>query len=99
MEETTWQFVLHTDGVREAWTWRRTRIDGAPLEVSCDFHADYGKAVNDAIRHGFRPSHEPWAVINGNSVTHFLPDCRPPRPRGRKRAGPRTPASTSVRKS
>lgn len=82
-----WQFVVHKNGAGEIWTWRRARLDGKPLEVSADAHASYGKVINDAIKHGFRPRQEPWVVTDGASITHFSP-CRDVPP-ARKRKKPK----------
>ena len=62
------------------------------MEVSAEAHPDYGKAINDAIKHGFRPRQEPWVVTDGASITHFSPHG-PARKRkkaalARKRKGP-----------
>jgi hypothetical protein len=76
---TVWQFVLHKNGTRKSWTWRRTRPDGFVLEISAGPHAEYGKAINDAIRHGFRPERESWVVTDDHSVFHFPPAHAGPR--------------------
>ena len=81
-----WQFVVHKNGAGEIWTWRRARLDGTPLEVSAEAHPDYGKAINDAIKHGFRPRQEPWVVTDGASITHFSPHRGAPPARKRKKA-------------
>lgn len=86
-----WQFVLHKNGASEVWTWRRSRMDGAPLEVSAEAHPNYGKVINDAIRHGFRPQQEPWVVTDSVSITHFEPLPRVRRARKGKKAPPGAP--------
>lgn len=84
-----WQFVVHKNGAGETWTWRRARPDGMPLEVSADPHPSYGKVINDAIKHGFRPQEDRWVVTDSASITHFEPlgDAKPPR-KPKKAASP-----------
>jgi hypothetical protein len=82
-----WQFVVHKNGAGETWTWRRCRPDGTPLEISAETHANYGKVINDAIQHGFRPRHQPWVVTDSASVTHYAP-CNGLRPSRKGRKAP-----------
>ena len=66
-----WQFVCHDDGT-EAWTWRRAGPDGL-LEASSEPMQNYGKAVADAIRHGFQPKVDSWTVHLGRGSMHYPP--------------------------
>jgi hypothetical protein len=66
-----WQFVCHDDGA-EAWTWRRAGPDGG-LEASSDPMPNYGKAVLDAINHGFQPKTDSWTVHLGRNSVHYPP--------------------------
>ena len=71
-----WQFVMHQDPYGEVWTWRRLMFDGS-IEFTSEPHADFGKAVIDAVRNGFQPKQHPWVVITGDRCTHFAPDEPP----------------------
>lgn len=70
-----WQFVCHDDGA-EAWTWRRAGPDGL-LEASSEPMQNYGKAVADAIRHGFQPKTDSWTVQVARGSMHFPPRSGP----------------------
>jgi hypothetical protein len=66
-----WQFVCQDDGP-EAWTWRRGGPDGA-LEASSEPLQNYGKAVLDAIQHGFAPKTDSWTVHLSRDSLHHPP--------------------------
>src|SRR5262245_46052175 len=58
------------------WTWRQLSIDGSIAHISSAF-SDYGAAVVDAIKHGFRPREHHWVVMNRTGITHFHPGNAP----------------------
>jgi hypothetical protein len=66
-----WQFVCHDDGA-EAWSWRRAGPDGG-IEASSEPMQNYGKAVADAIRHGFQPKSDSWTVHLARGSMHYPP--------------------------
>jgi hypothetical protein len=68
----TWQFMEVADGSAGIWTWR-VLGPGGNLEGTSEPHRNYGAAVTDAIRHGFLPSNDHWAVITSAGVTRFEP--------------------------
>jgi hypothetical protein len=70
-----WQFVCHDDGA-EAWTWRRAGSDGL-LEASSEPMQNYGKAVLDAIKHGFMPKVDSWTVHLAKGSMHYPPRLGP----------------------
>ena len=78
-----WQFVCQDDGA-EAWTWRRAGPSGA-LEASSEPLPDYGKAVLDAIHHGFAPKTDSWTVHLAKDSLHY---SRRQAPTGTGREGP-----------
>src|SRR5262249_18576906 len=67
-----WEF-LH-DG--DAWIWRVFRIDGS-IENMSEPMAVFGKALIDAVRHGFRPQQTHWTISDKGGVTHFAPGAAP----------------------
>jgi hypothetical protein len=71
-----WQFVRHGSGSSELWIWRRLRADGALEEVSPP-HETLGKAVADALAHGFKPRSQLWETRTGNWITRYRPG-KPP---------------------
>ena len=66
-----WQFVCHDDGA-ESWTWRRAGPDGL-TEACSEPMQNYGKAVADAIRHGFKPKTDSWTVQLARGSMHYPP--------------------------
>jgi hypothetical protein len=78
-----WQFVCRDDGA-EAWTWHRVGPDGA-LEASSEPLPNYGKAVLDAIHHGFAPKTDSWTVHLGKDSLQYPPW---PAPAEEEREGP-----------
>src|SRR5688572_246539 len=66
-----WQFVCNDDGA-ESWTWRRAGPDGM-LEASSGPMQNYGKAVADAIHHGFQPKTDSWTVHLARGSMHYPP--------------------------
>ena len=66
-----WQFMCHDDGA-ETWTWRRAGPDGV-LEASSEPLPNYGKAVVDAISHGFIPTIDSWTVHLASNSLHYPP--------------------------
>jgi hypothetical protein len=67
-----WQFVEIIDGKVAQWVWRRVLIDGEMVAVS-EIFDDFGKAIHNALRSGFRPNDEPWVTITMHGITYFHP--------------------------
>jgi hypothetical protein len=70
-----WELVFHEDGAH-AWSWRRIGADGA-IEQTSEPHADFGKALVDAIMSGFHPKHDHWVLRSERWTTHFPPGDSP----------------------
>jgi len=70
-----WELVLH-DGRYQTWSWRRIAPDGS-IQQSSSPLPDFGKAIADAIEHGFLPREHDWIVNNRGGTTHF-PAHKPP---------------------
>ena len=70
----SWAFVHHAESSQ--WTWRQLSVDGSIAHISSPLF-DFGAAVVDAIRHGFRPKEHHWIVTNTNGTTHFHPGNPP----------------------
>ena len=51
------------------WTWRLLAADDCIQQQASDFD-NYGAAVNDAIRNGFRPEEDNWIVYAARETTH-----------------------------
>jgi hypothetical protein len=68
-----WNFIHQADG---NWIWQRTRAGEAEDWIS-EAHADFGKLLADAIRHGFVPEGQFWAVTQKRWSTHFAPGAAP----------------------
>jgi hypothetical protein len=71
-----WQFLAHDDGIGERWIWRCIAVDGGIEQISEPL-ADFGKAVLDAAKHGFRPKSNAYVVITRGWVTHYQPHGDP----------------------
>jgi hypothetical protein len=67
---TSWWFKEDTSSQPTQWTWRTIAADGGILKQSAPFK-DYGQAVVDAIKHGFRPTSDYWAIETAHSVARF----------------------------
>ena len=65
-----WQMLEQQESLGSRWTWRRLMMDGSIGTISESF-ADYGACVFDAIKNGFRPTHDHWVVITPLGVTHY----------------------------
>ena len=51
------------------WTWRLLGADGC-IEHQASGFEQYGLALEDAIRNGFRPKEDDWIVDAAHEVTH-----------------------------
>lgn len=51
------------------WTWRLLGADGCIEREAVGFE-QYGVALHDAIRNGFRPTEDHWIVDAAREVTH-----------------------------
>jgi hypothetical protein len=69
-----WAFIYHH--VEKQWTWRQLSVDGSIARSSSPL-SDFGEAVSEAIRHGFRPKEHHWVVTNRTGTTHFHPGKMP----------------------
>jgi hypothetical protein len=67
---TSWWFKEDTSSQPTQWTWRTIAADGGILKQSAPFK-DYGQAVVDAIKHGFRPTSDYWAIETAHSIARF----------------------------
>lgn len=67
-----WQFVEVSATPKDRWLWKKVPASDAPETVSAEF-ADYGLAVCDALRHGFRPKRHYWSTITRHGTTHYSP--------------------------
>ena len=76
MPGSAWHFVREDDSPSIKWTWRRMRIEGTIESVS-EPQAGFGRAVADAVEHGFRPKQDAYVVIAGGTYTHFRPGQSP----------------------
>jgi len=68
-----WNFIRQADGT---WIWQRSRCDGTRDWIS-GTHADFGTVLADAVRHGFVPEQEFWAVTQKRWSTQFAPGAPP----------------------
>ena len=66
-----WNFLR----VNAGWVWQRVYADGTSEEASRPL--DFGKAIADAIRNGFRPHREYWTLVDNEFTTHFEPGAEP----------------------
>ena len=71
-----WQFIEDNEHDVTYWTWRNVGVDEA-IEAQSNRFANYGTAMGDAIRHGFRPREQHWIVVTPKTITHFRPGERP----------------------
>jgi hypothetical protein len=69
-----WAFFHHADVGQ--WTWRQLSVDGSIAEISSPL-SDFGSAVGDALKHGFRPKEHHWVVSHRTGTTHFHPGNTP----------------------
>ena len=58
------------DASSRQWTWRTMAADGTIIEQSEAF-ANYGKAVMDALAHGFQPTGDDWAIETAHGIDRF----------------------------
>lgn len=58
------------DSTKFRWTWRTLAVDGTILNTAGPFE-DYGKAVGDALKHGFHPTADHWGIESAHGITHF----------------------------
>ena len=67
-----WQFVEVPATPRSRWRWRKLLVSPELETVSEEF-ADYGLAVCDALRHGFKPKRQHWSTVTAHGTTHYQP--------------------------
>ena len=65
-----WCFKEH-EVPEHYWTWSVIATDGSVARTSQQHFADYGAAVCEAIRNGFRPTEDEWVVESLKSNTYF----------------------------
>jgi hypothetical protein len=68
--------LIHLPNGSDTWAWQRLKIDGS-IELTSSPLSDFGTAVADALKHGFRPKEHHWIVKSKSSVTHFHPGQTP----------------------
>ena len=71
-----WQFIEDHEHGEISWAWRLMGADETIEQHSPQF-SNYGAAVNDAIRHGFRPPEQHWIVVTPGTITHFRHGAKP----------------------
>src|SRR5688572_7662805 len=71
-----WQFVEVSAAPKSRWYWRKFLASSA-LETLSEEFSDYGLAVSDALRHGFKPKRHPWSVVTPRATTHYAPSGDP----------------------
>ena len=64
----SWWFKEDTSS--RQWSWRTMAADGAIIVQSEPF-ASYGKAVMDALRHGFQPTADDWSIETAHGIDRF----------------------------
>jgi hypothetical protein len=67
-----WQFVEVSAIPRSRWFWRKLLGSDALETVSAEF-SDYGLAVCDALRRGFKPKRHHWSIVTANATTYYEP--------------------------
>jgi hypothetical protein len=67
---TSWWFKEDVGSDRPQWVWRTTAADGSTINRSGTFDT-YGKAIIDALQHGFRPTEDSWAIETDQSIAKF----------------------------
>jgi hypothetical protein len=72
-----WKFVQCRTGSRETWAWERSCADDGTVEEMSPLHGSFGKAVADALDHGFQPRRESWETRAGDWITRFTPGKSP----------------------
>ena len=71
-----WRFTIHHQSRGRTWLWQRFAADGR-LEKTSEPHPSYGKAVLDAMNHGFKPKDDASSVDLTHGVMHFPPGRQP----------------------
>ena len=70
MNPFQWHFSTADVTRRKQWYWMRTDTPGSEKQSSA--FPDYGTAVADAIKHGFLPSRDSWAVHTHSGTTEYV---------------------------
>ena len=65
-----WQFVEVSAPPESRWRWKKIVGPDALETVSRDFE-DYGLAVCDALRHGFKPKRQRWSTVTRHGTTRY----------------------------
>ncbi len=72
-----WSFIRHHDiDDSVTWLWQRFGPDGR-LQKTSQPQPNYGKALVDALGHGFRPSEHDYSVDLPHGKLHFPPGRNP----------------------
>ena len=86
-----WRFVRHHDGTERRWLWQLFGPDGTLTRTS-QVHESYGKALADALGHGFKPTKERYSIDLPHGRVHFPPGRDPEFEVPERRSGARTVA-------
>ena len=68
--QVQWEFMEVPAAPKSRWRWRKLLVSGEQEAVSGEFE-DYGLAVYDALRHGFRPKGQHWSTVTRDGTTHY----------------------------
>lgn len=68
-----WELLCHQD---RSWSWRRVG-PGDAIELTSERIPTFGKAISDAIAHGFKPKVDNWVIDHGNWSTYYGPAGEP----------------------
>lgn len=71
-----WSFVRHRGNGVTTWLWQQFGPDGR-LQKTSEEHSTYGKAMVNALAHGFRPSEDDYSVDLPHGRMHFPPGRDP----------------------
>jgi hypothetical protein len=70
-----WELILRENG-SQGWSWRRIGIDGS-VETASGSYPNFGLAIGDAVKNGFRAKDQEWTIRTQKSTTHFPPGKTP----------------------
>jgi hypothetical protein len=78
-----WEFQRADQGGSEAWQWSRFDDSGKKISTSVKC-TTFGKCMTDAIKNGFRPNLDQWAIRTDHGTQHFPLSARPEPPNFRR---------------
>jgi hypothetical protein len=65
-----WELIFTNGPDKGSWIWRLLRIDGS-IEQMSEPKPDFGRAMRDAMKNGFKPSEDFWVIKRQNWITYF----------------------------